>query len=261
LRRAGKNGINTNTFSKQDFEKFLQVQKNLTERTIETHLLNADVFFRKDMSIDDFLLNIKKTRSTSTYRSYLCTFKVLFRDFLKQPELIQGYEFPTKQCKPKMLPSKEQQRIFYDALPEIYKGIFLLLASSGLRVGELLNAKIDKANMMILPESHNGSTKHAWISFYNNEAASLLEHGLPKITVDGLNHVFKKVSTKTGIRIYPHLLRSIFAREASKAGVQDRYIDCFCGRTPQSVLARHYSDYSPEVLKEIYIKANIKILV
>jgi intergrase/recombinase len=43
-------------------------------------------------------------------------------------------------------------------------------------------------------------------------------------------------------------------------GVQDRYIDAFCGRTPQSVLARHYSDFSPEVLKEIYEKANIKIL-
>jgi len=42
----------------------------------------------------------------------------------------------------------------------------------------------------------------------------------------------------------------------SKAGVQDRYIDAFCGRTPQSVLARHYSDYSLEVLKESYVKAN-----
>lgn len=51
------------------------------------------------------------------------------------------------------------------------------------------------------------------------------------------------------------MLRSIFAREMSKAGVQDRYIDAFCGRVPQSVLARHYSDYSPKALKEIYSKA------
>jgi len=55
-------------------------------------------------------------------------------------------------------------------------------------------------------------------------------------------------------------LRSVFAREISKAGVQDRYIDAFCGRVPQSVLARHYSDFSPETLKEIYEKAGIKIL-
>ncbi len=45
-----------------------------------------------------------------------------------------------------------------------------------------------------------------------------------------------------------------------KLGVSDRYIDAFCGRTPKSVLARHYSDYSPEKLKQIYDKASIKVL-
>jgi len=43
-------------------------------------------------------------------------------------------------------------------------------------------------------------------------------------------------------------------------GVQDRYVDAFCGRTPKSVLARHYSDYSPETLKEIYDEAGLKVL-
>ena len=43
-------------------------------------------------------------------------------------------------------------------------------------------------------------------------------------------------------------------------GVPDRYIDAFCGRVPGSVLAKHYSDFSPEILKEIYEKENIKIL-
>ncbi|MFZ3059534.1 MAG: hypothetical protein WA102_07300 [Candidatus Methanoperedens sp.] len=46
----------------------------------------------------------------------------------------------------------------------------------------------------------------------------------------------------------------------SRAGVQDRYIDAFCGRVAGSVLARHYSNFSPEVLKEIYEKAVLKIL-
>ncbi len=73
-------------------------------------------------------------------------------------------------------------------------------------------------------------------------------------------HTFAEVADKTGINISAQTLRSVFAREMSLKGVQDRYIDAFCGRTPQSVLARHYSDYSPEVLKEIYEKANIKIL-
>jgi hypothetical protein len=43
-------------------------------------------------------------------------------------------------------------------------------------------------------------------------------------------------------------------------GVSDRYIDAFCGWTPKSVLARHYTDYNPERLKEIYDCAGIRIL-
>jgi len=37
-------------------------------------------------------------------------------------------------------------------------------------------------------------------------------------------------------------------------------VDAFCGRIPRSVLARHYTDYSPNVLKEIYDSAKLQIL-
>jgi intergrase/recombinase len=45
-----------------------------------------------------------------------------------------------------------------------------------------------------------------------------------------------------------------------RLGVPDRYVDAFCGRVPRSVLARHYTDFSPEKLKEIYDKADLKVL-
>jgi len=45
-----------------------------------------------------------------------------------------------------------------------------------------------------------------------------------------------------------------------KLDVQDRYVDAVCGRVPRSALARHYTDFSPEKLKEIYDKANLKVL-
>lgn len=48
--------------------------------------------------------------------------------------------------------------------------------------------------------------------------------------------------------------------EMGRLGVQDRYIDAFQGRTPKSVLARHYSDYSPEKLQVVYEKAGLKII-
>jgi hypothetical protein len=97
---------------------------------VENHILNTNVFLRNGLSIEDFLLDIKNTRLISTYRDYLCTFKILFRDFLKQPELVGNFSFPKKQCKPKILPNKKQLGIFYKALPDKYKITFLALASS-----------------------------------------------------------------------------------------------------------------------------------
>jgi len=44
-----------------------------------------------------------------------------------------------------------------------------------------------------------------------------------------------------------------------RLGVSETYIDAFCGRVPQSVLARHYTDFSPEKLGEIYEKAELKM--
>ncbi len=45
-----------------------------------------------------------------------------------------------------------------------------------------------------------------------------------------------------------------------KRGVADRYIDAFCGRVPRSIVGRNYTDYSPEILKEIYENANLTIV-
>ncbi len=46
----------------------------------------------------------------------------------------------------------------------------------------------------------------------------------------------------------------------SELEVQDRYIDSFCDRVPRSILARHYTDYSPQRLKRIYDKAGLTVL-
>ena len=56
------------------------------------------------------------------------------------------------------------------------------------------------------------------------------------------------------------LMNYLKKKEMGQLGVPDRFIDAFCGRTPKSVLARHYSDYSPERLKLIYDKANLNVL-
>ena len=71
---------------------------------------------------------------------------------------------------------------------------------------------------------------------------------------------WKSARNKTGIDITPQKLRQWFCSEMLRLGISETYIDAFCGRVPKSVLARHYTDFSPQKLEEIYEKANIKIL-
>jgi len=72
--------------------------------------------------------------------------------------------------------------------------------------------------------------------------------------------MFKRGSEAAGVKIGPQVLREWFACEMGELGVADRYVDAFCGRVPRSVLARHYTDFSPERLKRIYEEANLRVL-
>jgi len=73
--------------------------------------------------------------------------------------------------------------------------------------------------------------------------------------------LWKSAQRKLGLHITAKRLRDWFCCEMGNLGVSYRYIDAFCGRTPKSVLARNYTDYNPEMLKIIYEKANLKVLV
>jgi intergrase/recombinase len=72
--------------------------------------------------------------------------------------------------------------------------------------------------------------------------------------------LWKTARGKTGIKITPQKLRQWFCSETLRLGVSETHVDAFCGRVPKSVLARHYTDFSPEKLIEIYGKANLTIL-
>ena len=105
------------------FEMFLKVQKNLSAGTVEKHITLANVFLEHSKgaidvkSVQNFMLWVKNEKSQKTYANYLCTLKVLLRDYLKQPELIVDFKFPTIGFKPKILPSKPQLKTFFEALP------------------------------------------------------------------------------------------------------------------------------------------------
>jgi intergrase/recombinase len=128
---------------------------------------------------------------------------------------------------------------------------------------------IDEDKQMIVPDK-DSKTKQTWVTFYNAEAADAFEAFKPE-RKDGdervfqtskrpLNRKFRHVSEDTGVKVTVQKLRRWFATEMSRCGVDAKYIDAFAGRTPSSVLEKHYLDYSPEQLKEIYNDAGITVI-
>jgi integrase len=173
---------------------------------------------------------------------------------------------PPYEFKPRILPSIEVLRRFYSNLKTTQdKLLFLLYATTGLRKSEVLSLEvkdIDLDNRMIIPNKANSRTKRSWISFFNEETKAILQKYLRnrKEQTSKLFSIENADCFRHGAKITPQILRYWFANKMAEQGVQDRYIDTFCGRTPKSILARHYTDYSPERLKRIYDKANLKVL-
>jgi len=197
---------------------------------------------------------------------------VFFRDFLDR-DVMESFEVPSRSAKPTEVPSKEDLQTFYEGMDyQKYKVIFLFAASSGLRSSELVELTmddIDEERRMIVPDK-SSETKQTWVSFYNEEAAEAFEEfrserdsdddRVFQTTKQPVNRKFRQVSEETGVKVTVQMLRRWFASEMSRLGVDGEYIDAFCGRTPTSVLEKHYLDYSPERLKEIYDDAGLTVL-
>lgn len=157
---------------------------------------------------------------------YLASLRRFFRDFLNKPQLVDTFNFPSTPFKPKTIP-RDLKKFCEDIDSPFEKALFLVVASSGLRRGEALGLEwsdIDFNTRIIIPRKR-----------YN-------------------------ISKKVGIKITPKILRLWFCVIMAELGVPDRYVDCLCGRIPRSVIGRYCTDYSPERLKRIYDKTNLRVL-
>jgi site-specific recombinase XerD len=213
--------------------------------------------------------------SANTYGNVLKPLKVFFRDFMKMPEAVESFKFSKAPLIPVTVPSKEKLRKFYQALrTPIARALFLMYASTGLRKMELLSLKkedIDFDKRMIVPRSHSGETKRSWAAFFNEEAEQSLKEYLatrkddsPKlfrISLHSFIDIWRYAAQDSSVTITPQVLREWFCDEMGRLGVPDRYVDAFCGRVPGSVLAKRYSDFGPEKLKQIYDKSGLRTQV
>jgi len=142
-----------------------------------------------------------------------------------------------------------------------------------LRRNELLSLTIDEVdlrNRLVIPKNthQTSNTRDTWATCFNEESRTAYNKAnrqtndkrLFPISEVTLRRAYKEANKKTGLHIKPQILRDWFCSQLGELGVPDRYVDAFCGRIPKSTLAKHYTDYSPEKLKQVYDKANLTVL-
>jgi len=265
----------------EDFRLYARAKLNLSKDTVahyiqrvKSFLKDRDVITDRDVQV---YINEKKENCKADYVSNIISaFKAYFRGY-KGFSFMDGYKHPKSPLRMKEEIQPERMKEFIEAIDKIsVKCAALFLASSGLRKNEVLSLRktdIDKNLRGIIPNCHSGETKHSGISFYNEEAEACLRdfeasktltqrksEKLFPISHETFIKAWKRAREKSGVYLKPKDLRDFFSQELGKAFVPDRYIDIFQGRAPKSVLAKHYNSHGIKMLREIYDKADLKVL-
>jgi integrase len=264
-----------------NFEDSLSKYEKFAENKLK---LGKGTITNQKSIIRSFLINSRGSVNSNAVESYLDSnesndwksnqLKALrryVRDFLELGNWISEFKFEKKKTRIKKdeVPTDKQLAYFFYELQYEIQIIFLILLESGLRVGEVLKLRtsnIDFASNMIDASSiHKGDTKSAWISFFTDTTALILDDYIKTelsgvdaklfdISYNTVQDAFKKASIKTGTFVKPHFLRTIFSEKCTQAGIEGKYIDAFCGRTPKKVLEANYTVYSPQSLRIQYDK-------
>ncbi len=258
--------------SLDEFKKACEIDYRLQPCTVAEHLRHVRRLFR-------FLGKHPAQATRSDLRSFLAfdtaenavkALRVFYGRFLGT-DLASCFKVPRSYPRLVVVPTREELCHTYNSLksPELCAA-FLMLASSGLRRGELLSltpSDVDFESWMVRP-IESTATKKRWVTFFNQEAGDALNGLIHAKNPSPNERIFtlhpdtltKKIKAASRGKITPQVLRDWFCDEMGGLGVADRYVDAFCGRVPKSVLARHYTDYSPRKLREIYERAGLRVL-
>lgn len=248
---------------------------NIHQRYVKRYLefcKETNLNVEESSTIREFLSPIRNGNQ-NTYSNYVKALKVFCREYLKS-DIAKSFKIPQPNQGYVKVPSKEELKRFYDALPSRReKALFLMYASSGRRRNEILDLTLENVDFeqrMLSPIDKESQTKNTWFSFFNEEALEAYQqyraeqgNELNGKLFEGTSHIngiFREISEKTGVKVSPQVLREWFCQTMGELGVPDRFVDAFCGRVPKSVLGKRYTDYSPKRLKQIYDEVGLKVL-
>jgi len=252
------------------YEKFAVEELELSNATIKNQKSVIRIFLNHSQGIinNETVTEYLKSNDSSSWKSnQIKALRKFIRDYLQLGNWINEFVFSREKARIKnAIPTNEQLALFCSKLDYEIQIIFLILATSGLRIGEVLSLDIDDVNfdtnMIDASKVHKSNTKSSWISFITYQVSTYVQSYVESLYTDKLFSVsyktvqenFQRISEETGIKIKPHLLRTVFTEKCTQAGIEEKYIDAFCGRISQNVIRKHYTDYSPEAMRRHYDK-------
>lgn len=301
----------------EDLTRFESVNKLLGELKLLTRSKNTEITYLKSlknffqqMNVSDpdaFVDNLKRrqTDATQLYKDYVINLAsknlapksvATWAAAVKKFFLANGIEVKPIPIKvypvhEDVLPSKEDLKKVLELSTLKAKVCVLILASSGLRVGELHQLKVGDVNLEKNPptirvKGIGAKERKARVTFISSQAKEALNEYLerrmsveklkpesPLIARDDgsamsyqnlqfiLNNAFKKIAKKTGKRysLHPHSLRKWFKTQLIASGVPGPIVDRLVGHS--RYLASEYELYTEEQLGQWYLKGESNLTI
>lgn len=182
-----------------------------------------------------------------------------------------GVEVPRKKEKLIELPNDEQLRTFFDSINDpIHKLIFKFLIGTGLRISEACNLEVKRIDFdknLIFVHLGKGSKDRVTVMSDNlkNELQIYLAGRknrylfetirADKFSPRRVQQMAGIYSKKSGIHIYPHLMRHLYATKLAEAGISEDHRKILCGHSKNSDAQQIYTHLTLAPIKEDAIKA------
>ncbi len=294
----------TVTVTREHVEAFEKLLKSKAPKTREERLM----YLRRALNdlgwelsaerLQEYIAELQE-ESPHVARHVAVTLKAFIKHVLKDPNLYSAFKTPRVEYGLTAEPlTLEEVRAVARALDwPPAKAYFALLAETGLRPGEILNARIQDLDLnerMLKVMKAGNSTKRSYIAFfsvklrdylrdeylpYREEFIEIREPSVRNLLKEGVGEwksllfpfkdstlraaIYDAMDKALGRRFRLYDLRAFFASYLSLKGVPGQIIDLLQGRVPPrefQVLARHYLAVNVRELREVYDKAKLTVL-
>lgn len=212
----------------------------------------------------DYLASIFDAKSKNTVMLAAASLKFFFKEILKKD--FTNVKMPKKDSKlPEVLTKEEVKKIIESADNQKSRLIISLLYSTGLRVSELVNLKVEDVNFAEKSGwvRHGKGAKDRLFVLSENLANEVQEYLKGKenkfifskeepLTTRNIQKIIKGTKNRAGIskRVTPHTLRHSFATHLLEQGTDIRLIQTLLGHSSISTTSI-YTHISTEQIRKV----------